>query len=59
VTDELGIDALEPDDIERLPAVSMVAKRPASTYRLTVRAGEIKPLVAALSELGRRLLVEP
>jgi hypothetical protein len=58
VTDELGIDVLGPDDIEGLPAVSTVAKKPASTYRLTVTAGEIKPLVAALSETGRRL-VEP
>ncbi len=35
--------------------MTVVARRPASIYRLTVRAGEIKPLVAALSEAGGQL----
>ncbi len=55
VTDELSIEVLGPDDIEGPPAVTVVARRPASIYRLTVGAGEIKPLVAALSEAGGEL----
>ncbi len=55
VTDELGIEVLGPDDIEGPLALTVVARRPASIYRLTVRAREIKPLVAALSEAGGEL----
>ena len=56
VTDELSIEVLGPDDIDGPPAVTVVARRPASIYRLTVRAGEIRPLVAALSEVGGQLV---
>jgi len=55
VTDELSIEVLGPDAIEGPPAVTVVARRPASIYRLTVRAREIKPLVAALSEASGAL----
>jgi len=54
VTDELS-KVLGPDDIEGPLALTVVARRPASVYRLTVGAGEIKPLVAALSEAGGEL----
>ena len=56
MTDEPSIEVLEPDDVQRPPAVTIRATRPNGTYGLTVRAGESKLLVATLSEAAGQLV---
>ena len=56
VTEELGIEILRPDDIERPSCLTIKAERPNGICRLTVRADEIKPLMAALSKAAGALV---
>ncbi len=55
VTDELSIEIPEPDDIERLPVITIKAMRPTYWYKMTVRGEEIESLVASLSEAAETL----